>query len=118
MINEVIAALLHPKQLEGIFYPGTMISMPTLRPILETVVLSSIMKLDGNSMNKLFDLMTMMVKYQLETVTGPRELILSTLNHIDALREMATDQQCIDYVDSTYKMIMDVSFVRLGKGGV
>lgn len=73
------------------------------------------MKLDKNSMDKLFDLMIMMVKYQLIAATGPVEVILLTLNHIDAMRDMVSNsnaQQCVGLV---HQMVTDVSILFLIK---
>lgn len=86
-----------------------MIGVSHLRTTLESVVLSSIMKLDRTSMDKLFDLMIMMVKYQLKAATGPREIILIILNHVDAIRDMVSDvnaQKCVTLVQ---EMVVDVS---------
>ncbi|OXU28763.1 hypothetical protein TSAR_003282 [Trichomalopsis sarcophagae] len=108
MMNDVIHALLNPQQLHEIFDNVPLMSLLSLRAILERVVLSSIMRLDDNSMNKLFDLMIMMVKYQLVTATGPREVFLSTLNHLDALRDMAAiDRTLGKHVDFTHQLLLD-----------
>lgn len=90
-----------------------MIGVSHLRTTLESVVLSSIMKLDRTSMDKLFDLMIMMVKYQLKAATGPREVILIILNHIDAIRDMVSDvnaQKCVTLVQ---EMVVDVSIISV-----
>jgi len=60
-------------------------------------------------MDKLFDLMIMMVKYQLTVATGPREVILIVLNHIDGMREMVSDANVQKCITSAQKMIIDVS---------
>lgn len=93
-----------------------MIGVSHLRTTLENVVLSSIMKLDKTSMDKLFDLMIMMVKYQLKAATGPREVILIILNHIDAIRDMVSDvnaQKCVTLVQ---EMVVDVSIMSQFNG--
>ncbi|XP_032454766.1 protein OSCP1 isoform X1 [Nasonia vitripennis] len=108
VMNDVIHALLNPQQLHEIFDKVPLMSLLSLRAILERVVLSSIMRLDDNSMNKLFDLMIMMVKYQLVTASGPREVFLSTLNHLDALRDMAAiDRTLGKHIDFTYQLLLD-----------
>lgn len=107
MLDDVTAALLNPKTLSSIFEEKSLIKVSFLRSTLESVVLSSIMKLDKNSMDKLFDLMIMMVKYQLIAATGPVEVILLTLNHIDAMRDMVSNsnaQQCVGLV---HQMVTD-----------
>ncbi|XP_053997054.1 protein OSCP1 [Hylaeus anthracinus] len=107
VLDDVTTALLNPKILSSIFVEEPLTEMSILRSTLECVVLSSIVKLDINSMNKLFDLITMMVKYQLTAATGPREVILLTLNHTDAMRDMVSNtnaQQCIGLV---HHMVID-----------
>lgn len=68
------------------------------------------MKLDEDSMNKLFDLMMMMFKYQLVAATGPREVVLITLNHVDALRQMITLSNGHESITLVHQMVVDVSF--------
>ncbi|XP_043491063.1 protein OSCP1 [Polistes fuscatus] len=107
VLNDVTAALLNATVLSSVFKKGPVIAVASLRPTLECAALSSIMKLDNSSMDKLFDLMTMMVKYQLTVVTGPREVILLTLNHIDAMRDMvsnSTGQECVMLI---HQMVID-----------
>ncbi|XP_017794713.1 PREDICTED: protein OSCP1 [Habropoda laboriosa] len=101
VLDDVTAALLNPKILSSIFEEKPLTEISVLRSNLECAVLSSIMKLDKNSMNKLFDLMIMMVKYQLTAATGPVEVVLLTLNHIDAMCDMVSNpnaQQCVELV--------------------
>lgn len=107
VLDDVTAALLNPKILSSVFEESQLTEMPFLRSTLECVALSSIMKLDKNSMDKLFDLMIVIVKYQLTVATGPREIILLTLNHIDAMRDMVSNpsaQQCVGLV---HQMVID-----------
>lgn len=113
MLDDVTSALLNPKILSSIFEESPMVGVPQLRSTLERVALSSIMKLDKSSMDKLFDLMIMMVKYQLTASTGPREVILITLNHIDAMRDMVSDVNAQKCVTLVHQMIVDVSIVHV-----
>ncbi|XP_076234021.1 organic solute carrier partner 1 [Calliopsis andreniformis] len=107
VLDDVIAALLNPKTLSSVFEEGPLSSISILRSTLECVVLSSIMKLDKNSMNKLFDLMIMMVKYQLTAASDPREVILLTLNHTDAMRDMASNANVQKCVGLVHQMVID-----------
>ena len=51
-------------------------------------------------MYKLYDLMTMAVKFQIQTVASPREILFVTINHFDGIRRMIDSssevQQAID----------------------
>lgn len=107
VLDEVTTTLLNPKILSPIFEESPMIEISQLRVTLESVVLSSIMKLDKSSMDKLFDLMIMMVKYQLKVATGPREIILITLNHIDAMRDMVSDVNAQKCVSMVHQMVVN-----------
>lgn len=44
-------------------------------------------------MDKLFDLMTMTVKYQLETCITPNHLLSISLNHIDGIKKIMTEDR-------------------------
>ncbi|XP_043251307.1 LOW QUALITY PROTEIN: protein OSCP1 [Colletes gigas] len=107
VLDDVTAALLNPKILSSIFVEKPLIEMSILRSTLECVVLSSLVKLDINSMNKLFDLMIMMVKYQLTAATGPKEVILLTLNHTDAMRDMVNNSNAQECVGLVHQMVVD-----------
>lgn len=43
------------------------------------------MRLNRESMDKLYDLMTMVFKYQLLMVPSPRQSVAITLNHLDTV---------------------------------
>lgn len=83
--------------------------MSLMRQTLERVVSSSIMRLDNNSMDKLFDLMIMIVKYQFKLATGPRELLLLTLNHTDAMRDMVTEESTRESINVLQHTLVTVS---------
>ncbi|XP_066597565.1 protein OSCP1 [Prorops nasuta] len=107
VLDDVTASVLNPKVLSTIFSEAPPLGLSSLRPTLEIAVLSSIMKLDKDSMDKLFDLMIMMVKYQMTAATGPREVILITLNHTDSMRDMVTDANAQECVGLVHQMILD-----------
>ncbi|XP_063984616.1 protein OSCP1-like [Diachasmimorpha longicaudata] len=108
VLDDITASFLNPKILATVFQKAPLINLTSLRTTLEAISLSSIMKLGQSSMNKLFDLMMMMFKYQLIACTGPREVILVTLNHIDALRDMVTQTSAHECITLVHRMIVDV----------
>lgn len=109
VLNDVTLALLNPAIVSTIFEPSTKIDMSLMRQTLERVVSSSIMRLDNNSMDKLFDLMIMMVKYQFTQATGPRELLLIALNHTDAMRDMVTEESTRESINVLQRTLVTVS---------
>lgn len=112
VLDDVTAALLNPKILSTVFEAATPMSIACIRSTLECVALSSIMRLDKASMNKLFDLMIMLTKYQLTLCTGPREVVLLTLNHIDAMREIVIDENAHECVNLVHQMTVNVRISR------
>ncbi|XP_008560130.1 protein OSCP1 [Microplitis demolitor] len=106
VMDEITAALVHPKILSTIFNDSEISSLSWMRSTLENIALCSIMRLDADSMNKLFDLMMMMVKYQLSVATGPREVVLLTMNHVDAFRNMVTRSGTHGRITVVHEMII------------
>ena len=61
-----------------------------LRLIFRKIVHCSIMKVNEDSMDKLFDLMVMSVKYQVLKCNSPKELLHIVLNHLDATLDLVS----------------------------
>jgi hypothetical protein len=59
-----------------------------VRQVFDKLVHSSIMRLNTSSMNKLFDLMLMTVKYQFLRIKYPEEIFQVTMNHLNALLDI------------------------------
>lgn len=58
-------------------------------------------------MDKLFDLMTMAFKFQLQLARSPNDILLITLNHLDGIREIVKGSpDIIENVDSAHKTIV------------
>nr|ABK56989.1 oxidored-nitro domain-like protein [Glyptapanteles indiensis] len=114
VLDDITAALVHPKMISAVFTDSPISSLSWVRSTLETIALCSIMRLDQNSMNKLFDLMMMMVKFQLSTATGPREIVLLTLNHVDALRGMITRSGTHERITVIHELLIKVT-IKYGK---
>lgn len=71
-----------------------------LRQFFEQIAHSSVMRLNEASMDKLFDLMTMAVKYQFLLCKEPSELVLVTMNHLDGMKAIfKTHQHILEHID-------------------
>ena len=80
--------------------------MTSTRQIFEKLAHSSIMKLNATSMNKLFDLMLMGVKYQVLSCASPDEIYNVTLTHltqISALIKGSTVEGLVNDTISQFK---------------
>ena len=58
---------------------------------------------------QLYDLMTMAFKFQVSLSLRPRDIILITLNHIDAIKKLLDGAPNIQQqVDHVYRLLIDV----------
>lgn len=58
---------------------------------------------------QLYELMVMAFKYQVFLCPRPKDLLLISYNHIDAVRELAKDTPAVvNHVDETHRRIMEV----------
>jgi hypothetical protein len=69
---------------------------------------ASIMRLNEQSMEKLYDLMVMAVKYQVMMSRDPYDLVMITLNHLDAMMDYAKSEQVRSNVELAYELLLQV----------
>ncbi|CAH0720392.1 unnamed protein product, partial [Brenthis ino] len=65
VLTDIVTVLLHPKLLDELFIPQPVATHAVIKQLLQDISATSIMKLDDYSMGKLWDLMTMLLKWQL-----------------------------------------------------
>ncbi|BES88108.1 Hypothetical protein NTJ_00914 [Nesidiocoris tenuis] len=106
VLNDIVRIMYNPRFMEELFKPQEIYNKAALKSLFQDLAHASIMKLNATSMDKLYDLMTMVFKWQVFTVSHPRELILVTLNHMDSTRAMVTDQTIHKQLDSAYFMFI------------
>ena len=92
-MQDIVSNMFSERFLEEIFRPQEICSRKALRTIFERLAHTSIMRLNESSMDKLFDLMTMAVKYQISLISHPREIIIVTLNHLDSILPFVADSR-------------------------
>ena len=91
VMNDIVSTMFNRRFIEEIFNKHQPIySRRVLKTMFDKLAHASIMKLNSNSMDKLYDLMTMAVKYQVLMCHNPRHLIALTLNHLDAILSYVT----------------------------
>ena len=105
------------KFMSEITRPQDLFARQNLRLIFEKLVHTSIMRLNSVSMDKLFDLMTMAVKYQILFCNKPKDLLLVTYNHLDTIAKLIPDQQVQTkaLVENVYKTVDKVRLVGSSK---
>ena len=78
--------MLNDKFVTELFRPQAMYTLINTRQIFEKLAHSSIMKLNATSMQKLFDLMLMGLKYQTQQTCQPEEIYHNTLKHLTEMQ--------------------------------
>lgn len=88
VLRDVLMSMFSPIFIDELFKPQCMYSPQSTKQIFEKLAHSSIMRLNASSMDKLYDLMAMGVKYQLLSCSSPQQYLHLTLNHLQAMRNM------------------------------
>ncbi|XP_077384067.1 protein OSCP1 isoform X2 [Festucalex cinctus] len=116
VMNDIITTMFNKKFLEELFKPQELYSKKALRTVFDRLAHASIMRLNQASMDKLYDLMTMAFKYQVLLCPRPRDLLLVSFNHMDAIKEFVKDTPCIlGQVDETYQQLIEM-YIPLPSG--
>lgn len=106
VLFDVIRTMYFPKFINELFKPQETYSMTSTRQIFDRLAHSSIMRLNGSSMDKLMDLMTMGFKFQFLRCSSGEEIVEVALNHVDAVKKIVTgNQELWDIVTDCEKLI-------------
>ncbi|XP_046874892.1 protein OSCP1a isoform X6 [Hypomesus transpacificus] len=109
VINDIISTMFNKGFMEELLMPQEVYSHRALRTVLTRLAHASIMRLNPASMDRLYELMVMAFKYQILLCPRPRDLLLISYNHMDALREFVKDTPIIaNQVDETHRKIIEV----------
>ncbi|XP_042534813.1 protein OSCP1 isoform X3 [Dipodomys spectabilis] len=110
VLNDIISTMFNRKFMEELFKPQELYSKKALRTVYDRLAHASIMRLNQASMDKLYDLMTMAFKYQVLLCPRPKDVLLVTFNHLDAIKGFIQDSPTILHqVDETLRQLTEVS---------
>uniref|UniRef100_A0A0K8U7X1 Protein OSCP1 n=1 Tax=Bactrocera latifrons TaxID=174628 RepID=A0A0K8U7X1_BACLA len=112
VIHDVTVVLLEPKFLDSLIVGSThhnsqLLTVDHCKYMLNDIATSSIMRLDKSSMDKLWNLMTMIYKWQLFNSKHPQNLLDITFRHLDAICRLRPDAQRTMLVDFTKNVLLD-----------
>ncbi|XP_069828754.1 protein OSCP1 isoform X2 [Dendropsophus ebraccatus] len=109
VMNDIITTMFNKKFMEELFKPQEVYSKKALRTVFDRLAHASIMRLNQASMDKLYDLMTMAFKYQVLLCPRPKDILLVTFNHMDAIKDFIRDSPSIlNQVDETFRQLIDM----------
>ena len=105
VLRDVTKSMFAPQFVQELMRQPELYTQSAVREIFDRLAHSSIMRLSDNSMDKLYDLMTMSCKYQLLSCHSPFELIEITLTHLESVRRSVEGSpsftqvsQCIEQI--------------------
>lgn len=107
VLHDVIKAMFSPTFVDELLRPQPLYTPVLTKEIFDRLAHSSIMRLSENSMDKLYDLMTMGCKYQYFTLRHPYELVELTLNHLENVRvSLTSDSEYLKEVEARMHQLM------------
>ncbi|XP_036371917.1 protein OSCP1a isoform X2 [Megalops cyprinoides] len=116
VMNDIIITMFNRKFMEELLKPQELYSNKALRTVFERLAHSSIMRLNQASMDKLYDLMIMAFKYQVMLCPRPKDLLLVSFNHLDAIKDFVRDvPSVLNQVDETHRLLIEM-YVPLSAG--
>ncbi|XP_060600317.1 protein OSCP1-like isoform X1 [Ruditapes philippinarum] len=139
VLHDIVSTMFHKRFVEELFKPQPLYSKKALRTVFDRLAHASIMRLNAASMDKtilhsvfsiqegsekhrifsdnLYDLMTMAFKYQVSLALCPKDILLITLNHMDAIRKFVDGQtNILQQVEHVYRLLLE-SFGPMTSGG-
>lgn len=102
--------MLSPRFVDELFRPQSMYSLHATKQIFQKLAHSSIMKLNAQSMGKLFDLMLMGLKYQTQMMVQSEELYHITVKHLDEMKDLVEGTGAVENVQ-----LAKTAFLALAK---
>lgn len=105
VLSDVVKTMYSKKFIAELFKPQPLYSSRSTRQIFDRLAHSSIMRLNANSMDKLYDLMTMGFKYQMICCASPVHLTQVTLNHLESLSKIVANPSVVELIDNAISLV-------------
>ena len=117
VLHDVIRTMYNKKFITALFSPQPVYTNKSVRQVFDRLAHSSIMRLNENSMDKLFDLMSMGFKYQIIRCIGPEQFMDITMNHLDNLFGMVKEEGVIALLDNAKSLVLD-TYSNMSQGNL
>ncbi|KAE9362398.1 hypothetical protein PF008_g75 [Phytophthora fragariae] len=113
VLEDIVKTMHNETFMAELFKPHRMYSNVSTRQIFDRLAHSSIMRLNANSMDKLYDLMRMGFKYQVLSCSSADELLQVTMNHLANTKNLVESADVKRLVDETIQLTSE-NFGRMG----
>ncbi|EGZ20353.1 hypothetical protein PHYSODRAFT_245863 [Phytophthora sojae] len=104
VLEDIVKTMYNETFMAELFKPHRMYSNVSTRQIFDRLAHSSIMRLNTNSMDKLYDLMRMGFKYQVLSCSSADELLQVTMNHLSNTKNLVESADVKRLVDETIQL--------------
>ncbi|OWZ12742.1 hypothetical protein PHMEG_00014045 [Phytophthora megakarya] len=104
VLEDIVKTMHNETFMAELFKPHRMYSNVSTRQIFDRLAHSSIMRLNANSMDKLYDLMRMGFKYQVLSCSSADELLQVTMNHLMNTKNLVDSADVKRQVDETIQL--------------
>eukprot|EP00644_Phytophthora_capsici_P017920 jgi/Phyca11/20369/fgenesh1_pg.PHYCAscaffold_62_\ len=104
VLEDIVKTMHNETFMTELFKPHRMYSNVSTRQIFDRLAHSSIMRLNANSMDKLYDLMRMGFKYQVLSCSSADELLQVTMNHLANTKNLIDSAEVKHQVDETIQL--------------
>jgi len=91
VLNDVVLTMFNHNFYTEVFRPQEAYNIGSTRQVFDRLAHSSIMRLSTASMDKLYDLMLMGLKYQLLCCRQPKDILQITLTHLQNVKAIVKD---------------------------
>ncbi|KAL2080718.1 hypothetical protein ACEWY4_024511 [Coilia grayii] len=109
VMSDIIGTMFNKPFMEELLKPQDVYSHRAMRTLLTRIAHSSIMRLNAASMDKLYDLTIMAFKYQVQLCARPRDVLLVTFNHIDAIRRFVRHNPMLsNQIDEAQRQLIEM----------
>lgn len=108
VLRDITQSMFSQKFLSELFRPQAMYSMVSTRQIFQKLAHSSIMKLNETSMQKLFDLMLMGLKYQTQQSVQPEEIFHFTVKHLNLVLKLVENSEAVTDVENALRLLTEM----------
>lgn len=108
VLNDLLSMMLDRQYLNGIFRSDRLNSPSMLKSLMENIVHSSVMRLGQDSLDKLYDLMAMSVKFQFVSAPDAQSLLAITTNHVDSWMQLTEDPETMLQIQFSKDLLLTV----------
>jgi len=116
VLTDVLRTMFSGRFLSELFKPQEVYTNRATRAIFDRLAHSSIMRLNKNSMDKLYDLMTMGFKFQMVHCVQPSQLLTVTVNHLETLKALLMGVGPVQELLDTAIAMSNATYDRMGPG--